>query len=95
MDYPLSFFATDDVSTPPTELIRRTLKTSVRKINAVSAEYEIMAGTVRCVAGRLHIGSRLQRVGELAPRDEKTFSIEKIDRIAKESRRNLNLSVLV
>lgn len=78
VDYPLSFFSMDDAPTPPTELTyRRSSKTLVREINAVSAEYEIMAGTVRRIAERLRMKSHLQWIDDIAPRDGTPLSMEK------------------
>ena len=93
VDYPLSFFSMGDVPTPPTELTyRRSSKTLVREINAVSAEYEIMAGTVRRIAERLRMKSRLQWIDDIAPRDSAPLPIARINHIAQEARRNLNLT---
>lgn len=93
VDYPLSFFSMDDAPTPPTELTyRRSSKTLVREINAVSAEYEIMAGTVRRIAERLRMKSHLQWIDDIAPRDGTPLSMEKINHIAQETRRYLNLA---
>lgn len=92
VDYPLSFFAMKDTSTPPTDLTyRRSSKTLIREINAVSAEYEIMTGTVRRIAEKIHLKSRLQWVDEIAPHKKEQLSIDEINRIALQARRHMGI----
>ena len=93
VDYPLSFFAMKDVPTPPTELTyRRSSKTLVGLINAVSAEYEIMNGAVQRTAFKLQMQSRLQWINEIAPRKPDRLTIDEINRIANQARMHLGLS---
>lgn len=92
VDYPLSFFEMESKATPPTELTyRRSSKTLIREINAVSAEYEIMSSTVNRIAEKLQIKSRLGWIEENAPIDQGPLPIERINSLAQLSRVNLGI----
>jgi Zn-dependent peptidase ImmA (M78 family)/transcriptional regulator with XRE-family HTH domain len=93
VDYPLSFFAMTDASTPPTELTyRRSSSTRVREINAVSAEYEIMSGTVHRIAKKLHMTSSLQWIDEIAPHKTNQLTVDEINHIAQQARSRMGIS---
>ncbi|TPF97595.1 hypothetical protein EP30_01235 [Bifidobacterium sp. UTCIF-39] len=92
IDYPVSFFVMSDIPTPPTELTyRRTSKTLVREISAVSAEYELMVGAVHRVAEKLGMKSRLQWIDEISPRESGQLGIDEINRLAQKARKYLGL----
>lgn len=93
VDYPLSFFKFNDELMPPSLLTyRRTSKTSVREINAVAAEFEVLTGTVKRLSEQLHMKPRLSWLEEIAPRVENPLCITDINRLAEQTRNALGLA---
>lgn len=92
VDYPISFFARSDEPMPPTRLTyRRTSKTSIREINAVSAEYEILSSTVQQVTRKTNIKPHLSWLDEIAPHRSTVLTVKEINRIAVQAREHLHI----
>lgn len=92
VDYPISFFAGFDEPMPPTRLTyRRTSKTSIREINAVAAEYELLSSTVQQVTEEANIKPHLSWLDEIAPRKNATLTVDEINRIAAQAREHLHI----
>jgi Zn-dependent peptidase ImmA (M78 family)/transcriptional regulator with XRE-family HTH domain len=92
LDYPVSYFAGLESVIPMTTLTyRKTSKSSMAELSAVSAEYSALSLTAQRLMERLSITTRIGWINEIAPRPETRIDGPGIERLAGLTRSHLGL----
>jgi transcriptional regulator with XRE-family HTH domain len=92
LDYPISFFERRDEILPLSSLTyRKTSKSTMAELSAVSSEYSLLASAVQHVASRLNLAGRTSGFAQIAPRTHGNLSEHAIDELADAARSNLGL----